>query len=130
MFFFGGGWVICIIGGAPDKRISKGSSLFLLYIFFLVFIGILVETPDKRISEVYFDVLVFCIYCFFLFGVFIGIRGGTPDKSIPEGLFFQVFILIGIIGETPDKHIYEGLFFKYIWGFSRHYRGGPNSHNF
>ena len=42
------------------------------------YIGILGETPDKRISEGFFDLFFF---------VFIGIIGGTPDKRIYEDLF-------------------------------------------
>ena len=50
----------------------------------LVFIGIIVGTPDKRILRVYFDGLVFFNFYYL---VFIGSIGGTPDKLISEGLF-------------------------------------------
>ena len=67
---------------------------------FLVFIGIIGWTPDKRISEGLFSPVFFFYLFFFL--VFQSIIGGTPDKRISEGLFCPVFFWL--------------VFYRHFWG--------------
>ena len=66
-------YVICILGGTPDKRISKGQLSRVYYFFLLVFIGIIGGTPDKRISEG-----LFCPFCFCLVVCFYRHYRGNP----------------------------------------------------